>query len=83
MKQYLIMCRSATSAYRGAKLLEASLIRAGVVKAPKALSARGCTYALKIFNKLESAIAILRKNGVSFGKIYAAEQADEWKEVVI
>ena len=41
LKQYLILCRSVTSAQRCARLLQSSLIRASVTKAPSGLTKAG------------------------------------------
>ena len=83
MKHYLIMCRSVTSAQRAARLLEAALIRAAVLKAPANLTRSGCAYAVRIRSKLEEALRILRKKDVAFGKIYASEDGTEYREVTL
>lgn len=81
MKNYLILCRSVTSAQRSARLLEGALIRAAVVKAPSGLTNRGCTYALQLHGKLEQAVTLLRKQGVPFGKIFERADNGEYREV--
>ena len=81
MKHYLIMCRSVTSAQRAARLLEAALIRAAVVKAPANLTRSGCAYAVRIRSKLEEAVRLLRRNELAFGKIYVTEDGKEYREV--
>ena len=83
LKHYLILCRSATSAQRCARVLEASLIRASVTKAPRGLSRSGCAYAISLYNKLESAIAVLLKNNLNFGKVFFAGEDGEWREVPV
>ena len=81
MKHYLIMCRSVTSAQRGARLLERSLIHAAVVKAPKALTRSGCGYAVRIRADIERAAALLRNNEIAIGKIFLTEDGNEYREV--
>ena len=81
MKHYLIMCRSVTSAQRAARLLERSLIRASVVKAPSHLTRSGCAYALRLRAKLEETLRLLRRNEIPFGKIYLTEDGVEFREV--
>ena len=81
MKHYLIMCRSITSAQRAARLLERSLIRAAVVKAPSNLTRSGCAYAVRLHAKAEEAVRILRRNEIAFGRIYLSEDEKEYREV--
>ena len=80
MKQYLIMCRSVTSAQRASRLLERSLIRAAVTKAPSHLTRSGCAYAVRLHAKVEQAVRLLRQNDISFGKIYATDDGNEYRE---
>lgn len=83
MKHYLILCRSATSAQRCARLLEGALIRVSVVKAPRGLSGSGCGYALSLHKKLEEAVSLLRSRGLSFGKLYTQEPDGTWREIFL
>ena len=81
MKEYLIMCRSVTSAQRCVRLLESSLIRAYVRKAPHGLSARACGYCAVINGKLGEALELLKRKGVSHGKVYALGEGGVYEEV--
>ncbi len=81
MKFYLIMCRSLTGAQRAAKLLERSLIRASVTKAPAQLTRGGCAYALRVYKKAEDAVKMLRKNEIAFGKVFSRDDDGEYREV--
>ena len=81
MMHYLIMCRSVTAAQRAARLLDRSLIRAAVTKAPSHLSHSGCAYAVRLCGKLEEAVRLLRRNELAFGKIYVTEDGKEYREV--
>ena len=81
MKHYLIMCRSVTAAQRAARLLERSMIRATVVKAPSHLTRSGCAYALRLPAKLEEAVRLLRKKEIAFGRIYLTEDGESYREV--
>ncbi len=83
MKHYLIMCRSVTSAQRAARLLENALIRAAVVKAPKALTRSGCGYAVRIRSEAERAVKLLRKYEIGIGKIYFTEDEKDYREVSV
>ena len=81
MTKNLIMCRSVTSAQRCVKLLEASLIRASVAKAPRGLVTTGCAYCVALNDKLESAVALLRGKGMEIGKIFTRGQDGSYREV--
>lgn len=83
VKQYLIMCRSVTSAQRCSKLLERALIRASVIKAPRELSNNGCAYALRLSYKLEEAVSLLRKNRMQTGRIFVKEAEEGFREVFL
>ena len=83
MNSHLIMCRSVTSAQRCVHLLERSLIRAAVVKAPRDLTAHGCGYAIRLHGKLESAVALLRRNAMPIGRIYEIGADGEYREVSV
>jgi len=77
------MCRSVTSAQRCVRLLERSLIRAVVTKAPQKLTAHGCGYAVRLHNKLEEAVSILRRNEMPIGKIYFVNADGDSREVSV
>ena len=81
MQFYLIMCRSLTGAQRAAKLLERSLIRASVTKAPAQLTRGGCAYALRIYKKTEEAVGMLRRNEIAFGKVFLRDEDGGYREV--
>ena len=46
--QILLMCRSLTYAQRSARVLERAGIAAGVTRAPRAVSTRGCGYCVTV-----------------------------------
>ena len=75
MKHYLIMCRSVTAAQRAARLLERSLIRAAVTKAPSSLTRSGCAYAVRLHARIEEAVRLLRRNEIAIGKVYLSVHA--------
>ena len=82
MTQYLIMCRSLTNAQKSAKLLERNGIFGNIIKAPHELSGRGCGYAVSLHRGIDAAIAILTKNDLISGKIYARDEDDNYTEVI-
>ena len=81
MVKYVVMCRSITSAQRCARLLEKNLIRAVVIRAPRALTETGCAYAIVIGKKFKEAVELLQKNDMPFGKIYEMDGEGEYREV--
>ena len=76
----LIMCKSLTTAQRGALLLERRGISASVVKAPQHLRGSGCGYALSLYRNLEEAVATLRDARLLTGKIYRRLDNGEYLE---
>ena len=77
----LIMCKSLTTAQRGALLLERRGISASVVKAPQHLRGSGCGYALSLYRNLEEAVMTLRNARLLTGKIYCRLDNGEYQEV--
>ena len=77
----LIMCKSLTTAQRGALLLERRGISASVVKAPQHLRGSGCGYALSLYRNLEEAVTTLQNGRLLTGKIYRRLENGEYLEV--
>lgn len=84
MQRNLIMFRSLTYAQRGMSVLERAGVTVGLVKAPQSVSATGCTYGLRVHSKrLEYSLELLRKNGLSFGKVYEYTDDGGLREVSV
>lgn len=79
--QYLIMCRSLTSAQKSALFLERKGINASVIKAPQGLSTSGCGYALSLSRNFEEASALLKRNKLLNGKRFKRLGSGEYVEV--
>jgi len=79
--KYLIMCKSLTTAQRGALLLERRGLSASVVKAPQHLRGNGCGYALSLYRNLQEAVQILKNGGLLTGRIYRRLENGEYLEV--
>lgn len=79
--QYLITCRSLTSAQKAAAFLERKGISASVIKAPQGLSTSGCGYALSLYRHFEEARALLRKNMLLNGKSFKHLESGAYVEV--
>ena len=81
MTQYLILCRSLSTAQRAARALERSGTTAVVVKAPAGLTTSGCGYAVSLRRDLESALALLERSRIPYGKVFLKTQDGEYREV--
>lgn len=79
--QYLIMCRSLTSAQRAASTLEKRGITATIIKAPQGISTSGCGYALSLYKYFEEASKLLKNNGMLTGKRFISAGNGEYTEV--
>ena len=81
MTQYLILCRSLSTAQRAARTLERAGTTAMVVKAPAGLTTSGCGYAVSLRKDLESALSLLERNRIPYGKVFMKPQGGEYREV--
>ena len=82
MLYYLIVCRSLTYAQRTASALERTGISAHILRAPKAVSARGCSHAVKVSQRsLSRALVVLNRVGLAPEKIYLTEGDGSYREV--
>ena len=80
--QYLIMCRSLTSAQRASAFLERKGINASVIKAPQGLSTKGCGYALSLYRNFDEASALLKNNNLLSGKRFKRKENGDFVEVM-
>ena len=61
----ILICRSLTTAQRGAKVLQRAGIFAAVIKAPQSANPGGCTYGIKIAQRnYEAASQTLERAGI-------------------
>lgn len=79
--QYLIMCRSLTSAQKSSALLERKGISASVIKAPQGLSTKGCGYALSLYKNFDEASILLKRNKLLNGKRFKLFEGGDYMEV--
>ena len=82
MTQYLITFRSLTHAQRSARVLERAGITTAVIKAPQGLSSNGCAYAITLRRIPETALTLLKQNGLAIGKLFQRGtdgRYTEWK----
>lgn len=79
---YLIVCRSLTYAQRTAATLERSGIPANILRSPAGVSAKGCSYSVKIaHNRLTDALAALNRAGLKPVSVYSASGNGSYREV--
>lgn len=82
MRNYLIMCRSLTYAQRSVRTLERAGITATVTKAPQSTGGLGCTYSVKVSERvLADALRYLENSGLTTGKVYMLDGSGEAREV--
>jgi len=78
----LLMCRSLTYAQKAQRKLENAGIGAGILRAPKELSERGCAYCVSVsVRNGERAAGILRDAGLLYGKVYLQHDGGKTEEV--
>lgn len=83
MNQYLITCRSLTSAQKAAQLLERNGINSLVIKAPQGLSNAGCGYAVSVYRNISYAVSLLRSARLLSGKVFEKQENGAYKELML
>lgn len=75
MKYNLITFRSITFAQQGERVLQNAGVNCMLMRTPKHLQERGCSYCLKFKGyPARSAAELLRQGRVNFGKVYTADE---------
>ena len=71
MRTDCITFRSVTPAQRGQRVLQKAGVSSMLQRTPRWMEERGCGYCLRLDREdLEQAVAVLRREQVSFSKIY-------------
>ncbi len=71
MFDYYVTFRSVTFAQRAQQLLTGAHIQSSMMRAPKAMSRKGCGYALRIrASAAAHAAAVLQSGGVPYSAVY-------------
>ena len=66
-----ITFRSVTVAQRGEKILNAAGIRCAVRRTPRCMEEQGCGYCIRLAgSEVPDALALLRRNQLSWRKVY-------------
>lgn len=82
MVYYLIICRSLTFAQKTAAALERTGVTAHIMRAPRGVSASGCSHAVKISERyLADALQVLKRVGLSPERVYILSADGSYKEV--
>ena len=81
MTQYLILCRSLSTAQRASRALERAGTTAVVVKAPAGLSKNGCGYGVSLRRDLTAALSVLDRARIPYGKVFSRPEGGEYREV--
>lgn len=83
METYLLIARSVTHAQRMVRVLESCGIRSGMFRAPTGLTARGCSYAVRIrAEQFTSARLCLAKAELTPLAVFAVDGTD-YREVIV
>ena len=81
MTQYLILCRSLSTAQRAARALERAGTTAVVIKAPTGLKRSGCGYGVSLRRSWEGALAVLDRAQIPYGKVFSRTDGGDYREV--
>lgn len=78
----LLTFRSVTAAMNALQRLRRAFFSAELRRAPRMGNSGGCGYALRLSEKdAADALAILRREGYSFGKLLRRNERGAWTEV--
>jgi hypothetical protein len=78
---YLIVCRGLTQAQRTAAVLERSGVNARILRTPRQVAERGCSYSVKIAQKsLNTALAALRRAGLTPTRVFLTDSDGSYRE---
>ena len=84
MNQNLITFRSVTYAQRGERSLTRRGIACTVMRTPKWMEEQGCGYGLRLLGKdLYRALDILRREGISWRKVYVFNREGRAEELAL
>lgn len=84
MSLYFITFRSVTLAQRGEQVLRRNGIWCSLQRTPRWMEEQGCGYCLRLRPEhIENAVGLLRRERLSFRKIYVQETNGTVKEVAL
>lgn len=79
--QYLLTFRSLTYAQQGSRVLERAGIAGAVVRVPKGISIRGCSYGISLPERhFRGAVSVLRKAGLMPEKAFLRREDGTMEE---
>ena len=84
MFDYYFTFRSMTAAQLAVTELNKSGISSSLLRAPKAISSMGCSYAVRVsYHNGPAAALILRQTGIAFTKVFHLDDSAIWKEAFL
>ena len=84
LPNYLIICRSLTSAQRTAQILERSGVRAVIQRAPRHAAEEGCSHAVRVAEQqLNKALSILNRTELAPSRVFVQQMTGEYREVAL
>ena len=84
MNQYLITFRSVTYAQRGERSQSRRGISCDVMRTPKWMEEQGCGYGLRLrTGNIYKSLEVLRKDGISWRKVYAYSREGQAEELAL
>jgi len=82
MNVYYLTFRSVTPAQRGENLLRKMGFRCTLHRTPRWMEEKGCGYCLRIHtDRIGEVTALLRKNNISYRKVYLLQPDGETEEI--
>ena len=82
--EWLITFRSVTFAQQGQRALGRNHLQCQLQRTPKSLTERGCGYCLRLQGQdVQAAVAILQREKLSYGKLYALGEDGSVEERVL
>ena len=79
---YLIICRSLTSAQRTAQILEHAGIRAAIQRAPRHAAEEGCSHAVRVGEQqIAKALTLLNRTDLAPSRVFLQQMTGEYREV--
>lgn len=84
MGVYYITFRSVTLAQRGERVLQKNGVRCSLQRTPRWMEEKGCGYCLRLGGeRLQEAVALLRRNQSQFRKVYRLHTDGNAEEVEV
>ena len=84
LPNYLIICRSLTSAQRTVQMLERAGIHAAIQRAPKHALEDGCSHAVRVAEQqVAKALSVLNRTELAPSRVFLQQVTGEYREVAL